>query len=142
MSRQEPIRIEDTSPQRLVTLRAVVLACALMPILALWVVQSELIWYSGHSTAISLFFHVTFVVFLLALGNLAVRQRWPDAALSGAELMTIYMMLAIAGTFCSHDLFQILSEWGPCDDCPEDINCDGIVDIDDIFAVLAAWGPC
>ncbi len=79
-----------------------------MPILALWVVQSELIWYSGHSTAISLFFHVTFVIFLLALINLYVEKRWPYAALSPAELMTIYMMLAIAGTFCSHDLLQVM----------------------------------
>ncbi|MHC4717636.1 MAG: DUF6785 family protein, partial [Planctomycetota bacterium] len=108
MDPQPQIQADPSPPMRLVTLRSVVIACALMPILALWVVQSELIWYSGHSTAISLFFHVTFVVFLLALGNLLVRRRWPRAALSGGELMTIYMMLAIAGTFCSHDLFQIL----------------------------------
>jgi len=79
-----------------------------MPILSLWVVQSELIWYSGHSTAISLFFHVTFAVFLIALVNLAIAKRWPKSALSAGEIMTIYVMLAIAGTFCSHDLFQIL----------------------------------
>ena len=91
-----------------VSVRAVAIACALMPILALWVVQSELIWYSGHSTAISLFFHVTFVIFLLALVNLLVAKRWPKKALSPGELMTIYMMLAIAGTFCSHDLFQVM----------------------------------
>ena len=65
---------------RTVTLRAMAVACALMPLLALWVVQAELIWYSGHSTAISLFFHVTFVVFLLALGNLLVQRRWPERA--------------------------------------------------------------
>lgn len=40
------------------------------------------------------------------------------------------------------DLFQVLAEWGPCDACPEDINDDGVVDIDDVFAVLADWGPC
>ena len=40
------------------------------------------------------------------------------------------------------DLFQVLSEWGPCNGCPEDINDDGYVNIDDIFAILAAWGPC
>ena len=40
------------------------------------------------------------------------------------------------------DLFQVLSAWGTCDDCPEDLDDSGIVDIDDIFAVLAAWGPC
>ncbi|UCD75009.1 MAG: hypothetical protein JSV91_14625 [Phycisphaerales bacterium] len=40
------------------------------------------------------------------------------------------------------DLFQVLAAWGTCDDCPEDLDDSGIVDIDDIFAVLAAWGPC
>ncbi len=88
--------------------RAIAISCALMPLLALWVVQSELIWYSGHSTAISLFFHVTFTLFVLALGNLLIEKRWPRAALSPAELMVIYMMLSIAGTFCSHDLLQVM----------------------------------
>ncbi|HET6428415.1 MAG TPA: DUF6785 family protein, partial [Phycisphaerae bacterium] len=108
MDPKPQIQVDPSGPMRLVTLRSVVLACALMPILALWVVQSELIWYSGHSTAISLFFHVTFVVFVLALGNLLVRRRWERLALTGPELLTIYMMLAVAGTFCSHDMFQIL----------------------------------
>jgi len=94
--------------ERAVTVRSMAIACALMPVLALWVVLSEAIWYSGHSTIISLFYHVTFVVFLLAVANLAVRRRWPGLALSPGELMTIYMMLSIAGTFCSHDMLQIL----------------------------------
>jgi hypothetical protein len=100
--------MEDAPKPRFVSVRAIGIACALMPILALWVVQSELIWYSGHSTAISLFFHVTFTVFLLSLMNMLVAQRWPKRALTGGELMTIYMMLSIAGTFCSHDFFQVM----------------------------------
>ncbi|UCD73816.1 MAG: hypothetical protein JSV91_08445 [Phycisphaerales bacterium] len=40
------------------------------------------------------------------------------------------------------DVFAILGAWGPCDDCPEDVNDDGTVDIDDLFEVLGAWGPC
>ena len=100
--------MEEPPKPRFVSIRAIAIACALMPILALWVVQSELIWYSGHSTAISLFFHVTFTVFLLALGNLVVERRWPTKALSAGELMTIYMMLSVAGTFCSHDMFQVM----------------------------------
>ncbi|MCX7015375.1 MAG: hypothetical protein NTW86_22955 [Candidatus Sumerlaeota bacterium] len=91
-----------------VTPRALAISCALMPLLALWVVQSELIWYSGHSTAISLFYHVTVVILALAAVNLAVRRRWPRAALSAGELLTIYVMLSVAGTLCSHDLLQIL----------------------------------
>ena len=91
-----------------VTLRSVCLACALMPALAWWVVLSEAIWYSSHSTAISLFYHVTVVVFLLGVVNLLVKWLWPKAALAPAEMLTIYMMLSIAGTFCSHDMLQIL----------------------------------
>ncbi len=95
-------------PMRFVTIRSMAIACALIPAMALWVALSEAIWYSSHSTAISLFYHVTFVVFVLALVNLAVGRFWPRAALSSAEIMTIYVMLAVAGTFVSHDLLQIL----------------------------------
>lgn len=40
------------------------------------------------------------------------------------------------------DVFAVLAAWGPCSDCIEDVNDDGVVDIDDLFAILAAWGPC
>lgn len=93
---------------RLVTIRAMAVACALMPLLAMWVVQAELIWYTGHSTAISLFFHVTFVLLLLALLNLGIRRFSPGHAFSSTELLTIYVMLSVAGTLCSHDLLQIM----------------------------------
>jgi len=93
---------------RIVSVRAISIACALIPLLSLWVYESELIWYTGHSTAISLFYHVTFVLFLIALVNLLVAKKWPNAALTPGELMTIYTMLAVAGTLCSHDLIQIL----------------------------------
>ena len=103
-----PCDDDGRQPLRLVTLRSMAIACAMMPIMAVWVYLSETIWYSGHPTTISLFYHVTFVVLLIALLNLLVRRRWPGAALSPGELMTIYMMLSIASTFCSHDTFQIL----------------------------------
>ena len=92
----------------IVTPRAIAIACALMPILALWVVNAEIIWYTGHSTAISLFYHVTFTLFVLALINLWIRHRFPGAEIAPGEFMTIYVMLSVAGTLCSHDLLQIL----------------------------------
>ena len=98
------------SPQvrEAVTLRAICIACALMPVLAMWIVQAELIWYTGHSTAISLFFHVTFAVLLIALANLAIQKRWPGSTLTSSEILVIYVMLSVAGTLCSHDLLQIM----------------------------------
>lgn len=104
----EPMATQDEQSLRVVTWRAIGIACALIPALAMWVVQTELIWYTGHSTAISLFFHVTTVLFLIALINLAVQRRWPSQALSAGELLTIYVMLSVAGTLCSHDMLQVL----------------------------------
>jgi hypothetical protein len=98
----------EENGHRTVTWRAMGIACALMPLMAMWVVQTELIWYTGHSTAISLFFHVTTVLFLLALLNLLIKKRWPGAALDPGELLTIYVMLSVAATLCSHDMLQVL----------------------------------
>ncbi len=100
--------MHEDSARRIVTVRSMAIACALMPLLSLWVVQAELIWYTGHSTAISLFSHVTSTVFVIALVNLAVKRRWPRIALSAGELMTIYVMLCVSGTFCSHDMLQVI----------------------------------
>ncbi len=103
-------QIEDLEhqPRSAVSFRAVMIACGLIPLMAMWVVQAELIWYSGHSTAISLFYHVTFVILLLALLNLLVKRISPRAALTAGELLTIYVMLSVAGTICSHDMMQIM----------------------------------
>ncbi|UCD75694.1 MAG: beta-propeller fold lactonase family protein [Phycisphaerales bacterium] len=38
------------------------------------------------------------------------------------------------------DVFEVLANWGACEDCPADVNGDGVVDIDDLFEVLYYWG--
>jgi len=107
-SQEGSFHVPGAAPAGIVTLRSMAIACALMPLLAMWVVQMELIWYTSHSTAISLFFHVTFVIFLLAIANLLVKRIAPAKALSAGEILTIYVMLCIASTLCSHDLLQIM----------------------------------
>lgn len=103
----QQLPVSESEP-RFVSFRAMAIACALMPLLAMWVVQSELIWYTGHSTAISLFFHVTFTIFVIGLVNLAIERKFPRLALSPGEILTIYVMLSVAGTLCSHDLLQVM----------------------------------
>ncbi|UCD74884.1 MAG: S8 family serine peptidase [Phycisphaerales bacterium] len=39
------------------------------------------------------------------------------------------------------DLFDVLGHWGESGGV-YDVNDDGIVNIDDVFALLGAWGPC
>lgn len=96
------------SSARTLSIRSVAIACALMPLLAMWVAQTEVIWYTAHSTAISLFFHVTFTILVLSLVNLGLQKFTPRAAFQAHEILTIYVMLCIGGALVSHDFMQIL----------------------------------
>ena len=41
-----------------------------------------------------------------------------------------------------NDLIQVLSRWGDCLDCPEDIDASGTVDFNDVLSLLSFWGEC
>jgi len=99
--------IDDQGP-RTVTFRSVALACGLMPLLSWWVVMSEMVRYNDHSTGLSLFFHVTVPVFAIAVVNLWWARKRPESALEPGELLTLYVLLSIAGAICSHDFLQVL----------------------------------
>ncbi len=40
------------------------------------------------------------------------------------------------------DLLMLLSDWGPCDGCDSDLNEDGNVDVSDLLILLSEWGAC
>ncbi|MDY7029160.1 MAG: hypothetical protein SVR04_12740, partial [Spirochaetota bacterium] len=47
-------------------------------------------------------------------------------------LVLFGLVFLIIGARWHDDIFDVLAAWGPCDDCPEDVNFDGVVDIDDL----------
>ncbi len=91
-----------------VTLRSVCIGAALIPLTCMWLIQSEILWYSGQPTTVSLMPHVVFMLFLLTLGNLAVGRFFPGAELNPGELLTVYVMLTIGSVVCGHDSIEIL----------------------------------
>jgi len=91
-----------------VTFRSIVIGLILIPATCFWLALSELVWYSGEPTTISLFYNVIFFLTILVLANLIIKRRWPRAALSGGELLVVYTMLCVASALCSHDMLQIL----------------------------------
>jgi len=101
---------EDSFYQRQprVSFRAVMLGVALIPLCCMWLVQSEILWYSGEPTTISLFYHVIFILMVLIGINQLIRLRFPKSALDAGEILTIYIMLCLASTMCGHDMIQIL----------------------------------
>ena len=46
-----------------------------------------------------------------------------------------------SGSVDFNDLVTVLGGWG-CSNCPEDINGDGITDFNDLVNLLSAYGPC
>jgi len=91
-----------------VTWRALIIGLILIPFNAYWVIQIEIVWYSGHPTCASLFFNTIFILVAIIIGNLLAVKFSPKAALSQGELLTIYVILCIASTISSHDMLQIL----------------------------------
>jgi len=102
--------VPRTSGQRAraVTLRSVVASLILLPINAYWVVQMEVIRYSAHPTTISLFFNIIFILLVLTVINRAIERHAPRIALTRAELLFIYAVLAIGSCIAGHDMFQVL----------------------------------
>ena len=101
---------EKPTKQRLqgVTLKSLLIAVILIPINCYWVIEMEVIRYSGHPVTISLFFNVIFSLFLIVGANLLLRRFFPTLALNQAELVIVYLMLSIASGITGHDMLEIL----------------------------------
>lgn len=89
-------------------MRAVVLGLALVPPTILWLHQLEIVWYSSQPTTISLYYHVIFTLLVLIGANALIGRVRPAWALSGAEIVVVYVMLAIASSIAGHDQMEIL----------------------------------
>jgi len=91
-----------------VTPRSLLIGAVLIPINLYWLMQAEVVWVSVYSTVLSLFFNVTFCIFVLALLNIILRKYLPRFAMNRGELLIIYIMLSIATGIFGHDFIRIL----------------------------------
>jgi hypothetical protein len=91
-----------------VTLRSLLIAFILIPINCYWVIEMEVIRYSGHPVTISIFFNVIFNIFVLIGLNLILKRISPKFVLSQSELLVIYIMLSLASGIAGHDMLEIL----------------------------------
>ncbi len=98
-----------------VTLRAVLIALALVPINVYLVVQWETVWGTQYPTTMGIFFNAIFSVFLVIALNLPLKTFTPKSALNQQELLTIYAMLTMAITVSGHDFSQtVFCTLGTC----------------------------
>lgn len=89
-----------------VTLRAVLVGFAFVPINIYLVVQWETVWGTQYPTTMGIFFSAIFCLFLVTTLNLLLRKYTPKRALTQGELLTIYVVLITAITVSGHDFTQ------------------------------------
>jgi hypothetical protein len=82
-----------------------------MPINAYWIIQMELVRYSGHPTTISVFFNVVFILVMLTIVNSTIKLFAPRIAFRQGEMLTVYIMLSVASALCGHDFLEILCSY-------------------------------
>jgi hypothetical protein len=107
MRHPEP-RARQPATNRGVTWRSVLIGLLLIPPNCIWVVQVEIVHYSGHPTCLSIFSNAVFSLFLVILANLALRKLRPQWALTQGELLTAYIMVSLGSTVAAHDMMQML----------------------------------
>ncbi len=87
------------------TWRAILIGTALTIPNVYWILDSA---GQGYPTTISLYFNVIFCIFVFTGANLALKRVVPRVAFQQGELLTIYVMLAIASSLAGHDVLRVL----------------------------------
>lgn len=73
-----------------------------------WVILAEKVGFGPYFTTISLFANAFFTLVVTLLVNALVLRVSPRAALSQAELLTVYSMVALGSALAGHDMIPCL----------------------------------
>ncbi len=73
-----------------------------------WVILAEKVGHGPYFTTISLFANAFFTLIAVLLVNALVARVVPRAALSQAELLTVYSMVALGSALAGHDMIPCL----------------------------------
>ena len=85
--------------------RAILVGLLLIPPNTYWIMDSA---GQGYPTTVSLYFNVIFCIFVIAVLNYLLTQISSRFAVKQGELLTIYIMLAIASSVAGHDMLRVL----------------------------------
>jgi hypothetical protein len=101
------------SEPRLISRRAVLIGLALIPFNVFLVVRLEWALKGPYFSTISLFPNAVFALLLLIAANALLRRWKPRLAFHQAELMTIYLMVAVSTGLAGVDGVPILNQMIP-----------------------------
>ena len=90
------------------TKRAIFIGLLLIPLSAFWISNSEMVTGVTEITSTSLLIGAVFILFVLVLINVFLEKILPRYALTGAEMLTIYVMLTIGMSINGIGMFGFL----------------------------------
>ncbi|MCZ6678258.1 MAG: hypothetical protein O7E52_13520 [Candidatus Poribacteria bacterium] len=99
----KPLAPYSTQPER-ITWRTILILLILLPFLYRWHIQSEAI-HRGFPSLVVPFYSVIFTLLILAVLNLPLRRFAAKYALTGGELISLYVLMSITVLFMSYDMF-------------------------------------
>ncbi len=90
------------------TKRAILIGLLLIPLSSFWISNSEMVTGVTEITSTSLLIGAVFILFLLVILNVLLEKILPRHALTGAEMLTIYVMLTIGMSINGIGMFGFL----------------------------------
>ena len=85
--------------------RAILIGLLLIPPNTYWIMDSA---GQGYPTTVSLYFNVVFCIFVIVVVNYLLTRVSSRFSVKQGELLTIYIMLAIASSVAGHDMLRVL----------------------------------
>jgi len=99
---------QQPKPEAILTLRVLLLSLLLIPLNAWWLTEIEYVRYSDNATTQAIFFNaVSLLLILLGINRFLYKVR-PCWQFSMQEMVTLYVVVAIASNLAGHDQLQIL----------------------------------
>lgn len=95
--------------QNKITVRSIIIGSLLIPAACFWVTNSEMVTGVTEITSTALLIGAVFILFVLVLLNLLLERFMPKQALSGTEMLVIYVMFTLAMSINGIGMFGFLT---------------------------------
>ena len=94
-------------PYNGLTAKSLLIAVFIFPVNVFWIIQLEVVRYT-HPTLVHPLSNVIFIVFWLVIVGYSLKIISPKIGLTPQEILTVYIMLCVVSSLCSHDMIEIL----------------------------------
>ena len=94
----------DTLNHEKITVRTILISLLLLPFIYKWHIECEALRYT-FPTLMAPFYSVVFTLMVIAMLNIVVKKYAAKYALTGGELISLYVLMSITLLFMSYDMF-------------------------------------